>query len=343
MIHEPLVSIIIPVYNVEPYLEEALDSVIHQTYKKLEILIVDDGSTDRSGVICDEYASREERISVIHQENRGLSAARNAGLDRMTGDVCAFLDSDDAYEDTFVEKMLAVMLREDVDVVVCKYSTHQTEMKMRMTSEQTMPSGISGNYDRVHALRALADATINVSVWNKLYRRELWQIIRYPDGHVYEDIFTSFCVFDICNMVYVLDEPLYLHRNRKDSITTTPSMKNIRDINLACAQVASFIALKTPEVFTSSHEQKWRQRSLNGMIVIYFHCTNGTSYKEIAFRKELREMILLIGSEMGIEALGLRTRIAWYMLRRWPWLLKTVYSVYRPIRLLVLRRSGRSK
>ena len=90
------VSVIIPVYNVEPYIVEALESVIHQTYENLEILVIDDGSTDGSGVICDNYAGKDARICVIHQENKGLSSARNAGLDRMTGDAVAFLDSDDA-------------------------------------------------------------------------------------------------------------------------------------------------------------------------------------------------------------------------------------------------------
>ena len=89
-----LVSVIIPVYNVQPYLREALDSVIHQTYSNLEIIIIDDGSTDGSGRICDEYAEQDQRIKVIHQENKGLSSTRNAGLDRMTGEIVAFLDSD---------------------------------------------------------------------------------------------------------------------------------------------------------------------------------------------------------------------------------------------------------
>ena len=94
-----LVSVIIPVFNVRPYLEEALDSVIHQSYENLEIIIINDGSNDGSGEICDEYAVKDKRIRVIHQENRGLSAARNAGLDCMTGDYVAFLDPDDAYDE----------------------------------------------------------------------------------------------------------------------------------------------------------------------------------------------------------------------------------------------------
>ena len=97
MIGSGLISVIIPVFNVRPYLAKALESVIRQTYSHLEIIVVDDGSTDGSGDICDEFAARDERIKVIHQENRGLSAARNAGLDRAAGEYIAFLDSDDAW------------------------------------------------------------------------------------------------------------------------------------------------------------------------------------------------------------------------------------------------------
>lgn len=107
-----LVSIIIPVYNVQKFLREALDSVIQQTYKKLEIIIIDDGSTDGSSEICDEYARNDRRLIVVHQKNRGLSAARNKGLDIMTGDVISFLDSDDVYHVHFIETMLNTMLFE---------------------------------------------------------------------------------------------------------------------------------------------------------------------------------------------------------------------------------------
>ncbi len=341
MIRDPLISIIIPVYNVEPYLAEALDSVIHQTYEKLEILVIDDGSSDRSRDICDTYASMDPRISVIHQENRGLSAARNVGLDRMTGEVCAFLDSDDAYVNTFIEKLLTAMLHEETDLVVCKYTTHQTEMKLCLNNEQAMPLGSSGNYDRVHGLRALADGTIDVSVWNKLYRRELWQEIRYPEGCVYEDIDTTFRVFNICHIIHVLDEPLYLHRKRRGSITFAPSMKSILDRSRACSHFASFIALETPEVFEPSHLRKWRQSELDGMIVYYITCADGRNCEEVALKEEMRKQIISIGKETDIGTLRLRTRMAWHMLRCFPQLLKIAYSVYHPVRLLLLKTIGR--
>ena len=105
MQYDPLVSVIIPVYNVEPYLKEALDSVLDQSYQNLEIILIDDGSTDRSGKICDDYSETDDRIRVIHQENKGLSSARNKGLDLMHGELVAFLDPDDAYHPDYVSAM----------------------------------------------------------------------------------------------------------------------------------------------------------------------------------------------------------------------------------------------
>lgn len=123
-----LITVIIPVFNVKPYLIDALESVINQTYKRLEIIIIDDGSTDGSGEICDEYAQKDDRIRVVHQNNKGLSAARNVGLDLLSGDIIAFFDSDDIYHTDFIEKMVEAMLENNTDIVLCKY-TRQRDIK----------------------------------------------------------------------------------------------------------------------------------------------------------------------------------------------------------------------
>ena len=176
-----LVSIVIPVYNVRPYLTQALDSVLHQSYKSLEIIIIDDGSTDGSSEICDAYAAKDARVLVVHQTNKGLSAARNAGLDLITADVVAFLDPDDALHESFVEELLSAMIREKADLAICRYTSHRTDGLLNAEgNRKTMPSIASGTYDRIETLRALADNRINVHVWNKLYRGELWKEIRFP-------------------------------------------------------------------------------------------------------------------------------------------------------------------
>lgn len=340
MISNPLVSVIIPVFNVKLYLTEALNSVISQTYEKLEVIIIDDGSTDGSGEICDEYANNDKRIIVFHQDNKGLSAARNVGLDIMTGEVCAFLDSDDAYENTFVEKLLAVMTRENADLVVCKYTSHKTDGRLVWNGEPASPTSNAGKYDHVHSLRALADGTINVNVWNKLYRRELWEEIRFPDGHVYEDIDTSFRIFNLCNMISILDDPLYLRRIRSGSITATSSMKNIQDRTIACSHFASFMEMHIPEIFTQIQVRKWRQSTLNRMIFSYVRYTDRKDSDD-NFYERLRNQIITTGKEAGIDTLTYREKVAWYIIRDCPWLLTIVYPVYRPLSQLVYRITGK--
>ena len=333
-----LISIIVPVYNVRPYLEEALDSVLCQSYGKLEIILVDDGSADGSGEVCDSYAKRDARVIVLHQENRGLSAARNAGLDRMTGEAVAFLDPDDAYDPCYIEAMWHAMRGERADMVVCKYTVHSTVEKLsRKGGERADPPIGPGLYDRLAALRALADGTINVSVWNKLYRRRLWTDLRFPEGHVYEDIDTTYRVVGRCDVVYALDQPLYLHRKRPGSITDTISSENIRDWERAYAHFVCFVSENTPEIFTPEQCLCVQNRMLGGLIAQYVRCFGREDIDSAA----LRARVMALGSRIGTGGLSWRMRIAWGMLRSCPWLLRTVYPVYQPIRQLVYRIFGR--
>ncbi len=330
----PLVSIIVPVYNVEPYLDEALESVIHQTYHNLEVLVIDDGSTDGSGTICDDFARRDERIRVIHQDNRGISSARNVGLDQMRGDVVAFLDPDDVYQIVFIEKLMNVMIKENADVVLCRYTVFSdTGMRChkRMNSK---PSGAAGVYDRVRGLNAFANREINTHVWNKLYRRALWSEIRFPDGHVYEDMETSFRMFDLCTKSCVIEDPLYLHRSRPGSITTTYSVENYRDFDLAYSRIVPFMESLVPEILTEVQVRQWRRNHLESMILSYIKVPRKLRDKGV-FCEELRKIIIDVGRKNNAETHGFRTRVAWEMICSCPCLLRIAYALYRPLWRLV--------
>ncbi len=333
-----LISIIVPVYNVRPYLEEALDSVLCQSYGKLEIILVDDGSADGSGEVCDSYAKRDARVIVLHQENRGLSAARNAGLDRMTGEAVAFLDPDDAYDPCYIEAMWHAMLQERADMVVSKYTVHTTVDKLfRQGDERSEPSLPQGIYDRLATLRAIADGAINVNVWNKLYRHELWTDLRFPEGHVYEDIDTTYRVVGRCDVVYALDQPLYLHRKRPGSITDTISSENIRDWERAYAHYGRFVSENTPEIFTPAQCLRVQSGMLGGMIGQYVRCFGRADIDSAA----LRERIMALGGGIGAGGLKWKTRVALAMLRSCPWLLRMVYPMYQSVRQWVYRVFGR--
>lgn len=332
------VSIIIPVYNVRPYLAEALDSVLCQSYGELEIIIVDDGSTDGSGEVCDSYAERDARIIVIHQENKGLSAARNVGLDRMTGDSVAFLDPDDAYHVDYVEGMLNAMVREDADLVISQFTVHGGAGSLRIKgNEIPEPSIAPGKYDRVAALRALANGTINVSVWNKLYRRKLWKNIRFPEGRVYEDVDTTYRILNLCETVYAMKQPLYYHRKRPGSITDTASMGNAKDRVWACSNYFRFIKENMPGIFTPDQLERAKSALINGMIAQYVYCFGIMGEKSDALRIQL----LAQGKEIGVDTLNYRTRTAYSLLRYCPWSLRILYPVYRILRETVRKITGR--
>lgn len=319
----PCVSVIIPVYNVAPYLREALDSVVGQSYHNLEIIIVDDGSTDGSSEICDEYLS-DPRVQVIHQENRGLSNARNVGLDLSSGVYIAFLDSDDAFHPDFVQKMVYEI--GDADVVVCRYEVHHGTLESR---GQIFPRTKEGVNNREEALRALVDGRINVSVWNKLYRRELWGEIRFPDGHNYEDIHTTYRIFDCCERVKVLDQVLYLHRRRPGSITQVWTKKNVEDRNLAYDNFFEFVRAHIPAVFDEAHLSRIWQARLSGLLGSYARGQVGLADVKAACD----------GVKSG--ELGLRVRVGYWIIRFCPGLLKILYPAYRLFRVLVRKILGR--
>lgn len=263
---KPLVSIIVPVYQVKDYVGECVESLLRQTYKNLEILLVDDGSTDGSGAICDEYASRDNRIRVIHQENQGLSAARNTGFDQAAGEYVAFVDSDDAVLPDFIETLYDLADRHQADIAICAYERGEiratgTQIKndihvanrfrdknaygvtdthgnskydgsvteVCMTSEQMLRQW-HGRYKKWETV-----------AWNKLYRKRILdgsggsQVIRFPIGRRHEDVLTSHLIVANAKRIVLTTRKLYLYRIRSDSITTERMTVEHRKQNL-CAQ-----------------------------------------------------------------------------------------------------------
>lgn len=167
---DELVSVIIPVFNVKPYLAEALDSVLNQSYDNLEIIVIDDGSTDGSEEICDEYKNKDNRIIVFHQENKGLSSARNTGLDRANGQFISFLDPDDAMHPDMFQILLTTMKKENADIAVCGFSFINTQDRMPI-SDIAKDKINSKAIDKNETLQKIFNGCIDTAVWNKLYTR----------------------------------------------------------------------------------------------------------------------------------------------------------------------------
>lgn len=328
-----LISVIIPVYNVAPYLREALDSVVNQTYRDLEIIVVDDGSTDGSGEICDEY-SCDPRITVIHQKNGGLSNARNTGLDHATGSYIAFLDSDDAWHSSFIERLLSAIA--NVDIVVCRYAILKTggmhSSHGGKGTKGAQPRAKEGTYSREDSLRMVVNGEINWAVWNKLYRAKLWKTTRFADGLNFEDVDVTYRVMDLATCVKVIEPVLYFMHLRSDSITQTANWKNIDDQKKALSHLEGIVRYNTPAIFREKDVQRVRIARLKSMIRGYAHGGLG---------EDLRKEIIATRDQIGLKNCNFRCRVAFFMVKHCPWLLKGAYSVYYPLRLLVMKVVGK--
>lgn len=214
---EDLVSIVVPVYNVEKYLKKSIESILNQTYKNIEILLVDDGSTDSSGQICDSFSKVDPRIRVFHKANGGLSDARNFGIEQMKGQYVAFIDSDDYISKDYVWKLYSSIKNNDSEVSICSFSL--VDEKGEKIKDELLDSGeecLSGKQILEKVLTA--DGYRYVVAWNKLYRSTLFEKFQFKIGKLYEDEFLNYPLFWECQKVSIVEEPLYLYVQREGSI-----------------------------------------------------------------------------------------------------------------------------
>lgn len=211
----PLISVIVPIYNVEKYLARCVDSIVNQTYKNLEIILVDDGSPDRCPQMCDDYAEKNSRIKVVHKKNGGLSDARNAGIAVATGEYISFIDSDDYVSDDFFECLLDVMNKENSDIAECSVVKLYEDNRFDEFSDDLSVK----TYDTQDAMSALiAENPFHQHVWNKLYKTELVRDIPYAVGKLNEDEFWTYQVFGRANKVSKLNKTMYYYFQRNSSI-----------------------------------------------------------------------------------------------------------------------------
>lgn len=205
-------TIVVPVYKVEKYIDSCIQSILNQTYKDFTLILVDDGTPDNSGVICDKYASLDERVMVIHKENGGLSSARNAGLDIVDTELVTFVDSDDEIDLTMYEKMIKFFDENNLDIVCCD------TWLVRGKTKKFRPIY---NEDRLFlgekALEEILSGHIDNAAWNKIYKTTLFEGIRYPLGRIYEDVATTYRIFSKADNVGYLKQPYYYYYKRSGS------------------------------------------------------------------------------------------------------------------------------
>lgn len=244
------ISVIVPCYNVEAYLKRCVDSIIDQTYQNLDVILVDDGSTDGTGKLCDDIAQTDPRIRVVHKENGGLSDARNAGIEAAKGEFYSFVDGDDHLEENAYEVMLHEMDDPDVSLVSAGIVVEDIagNVSLNMSQKRLI-------LDREEALRNLLGParTIAQSSCNKLFRRQLFHELRYKKGIINEDAELLPKLLDICNLVVLLDKPVYHYVRRRGSITESEfSLWKYQGIDIAYDTLA-FCKKKYPQLVPYAH------------------------------------------------------------------------------------------
>lgn len=228
---DSLISVIIPVYNVEPFLKECIDSIISQTYFNLEIILVDDGSTDESGDLCDQYSDMDRRIIVLHQKNMGLSCARNSGIEIANGKYIFFLDSDDYIHPQLIECLYNTLVENRADIAFCAHQSVQEKEKVEFQFINSIADlcieTITGQecIERFHS-----DDSVDMRVvWNKLYKMEYFKDLRFPAGKVHEDEFVTYKLLYPLEKCSYIKSRLYYYRNRSGSIVNQEFSMNYFD------------------------------------------------------------------------------------------------------------------
>ncbi len=281
-----MISVIIPVYKVQDYLPKCIESVLQQTYHNLEIILVDDGSPDKCGKICDSYARKDERIRVVHKTNGGLASARNAGLECATGDYVCFIDSDDWITKNAIQVLYQGIKRYDADCSVGKCITildKKGKLKPQNTSKQPVRYVTTAT-----STEAMKQVLLTCSsAFNRLYKRKMIQKLRFPEGKINEDEPLMLRIYAKCKKIVFLNQDTYYYRKRSNSITTSRfSLKNV-DCFYNSADNLAFIKKKKPELKECA-EYKY----IKTMLYCYVHLNlMKRNRKNNKVRKELHKNI----------------------------------------------------
>ncbi len=244
-ISNPLVSVIIPVYNTKKYLRRCLNSVQGQTYQNLEIIIINDGSTDNSINICEEFRKKDERVVVVSQVNKGLSAARNTGIDICHGDFITFVDSDDSIEKNYTKYLLELVSKGESDIAICAHE----EVRREKVICNFGKGFLEKQYSTEECLQdMLNEKGFTLSSWGKLYDKKLFKNIRFPEGKLHEDIGTTYKLIMNAKKISYGPEPKYIYYLHNNSITSSGFNKQKLDIITQTDEMCKEILRRFPKM-----------------------------------------------------------------------------------------------
>ena len=240
---EPLISIVVPIYNVDKYLDKCVESIVDQTYRNLEIILVDDGSPDNCPKMCDEWKKKDKRIKVIHKKNGGLSDARNAGIDIAKGKYITFIDSDDYVEKNYVEFLYTNLVENEADISMGKQYVRYPDKTLNTGTGKLYVLNSHDCFDKL-----LYGEDFDVSAWAKLYKIDLFKNIRYPKGRIFEDSATTYKLIDKAKNIVLNSQPIYNYIIRSDSITTNSFNQKKMELINSTKEMCDYIEKEYPDL-----------------------------------------------------------------------------------------------
>nr|WP_297705745.1 glycosyltransferase [uncultured Butyrivibrio sp.] len=280
--NEPMISIICPVYNVEKYLVRCISSLICQTYANIEIILVDDGSTDNSGKICDDYAGKDNRISVIHKENGGLSSARNTGIDVASGDYILFVDSDDSISPRIIEDFYARIIDTESDMVIGGIKRVDEQGKYLDSLDWGEDAVVSKHEYWVRFFEQKNG--LGVVVNGKLYKKRIFDDLRFDEGKIFEDELIIHKIIDLCDRICIINDEYYFYTKRNDGI-----MGKTKGVVNGYDKVEAYI--KRAEYLYNTNELSFSLQCLEDAINRYFMVVSNPNNSDIKRKLEIKKML----------------------------------------------------
>lgn len=313
---QDLITVIVPIYMVEPYLNRCITSIVNQTYQNLEIILVDDGSKDNCPALCDAWAKKDSRVRVIHRENGGLSEARNSGIDAAKGEYLAFVDSDDFVSEEFIETLYRACKLTESQIAQCCYEYVDGDKMTKDKEEVTEPIKVYSGKEMIKGM-SWRDGAYNVVAWNKLYHKSVFDGVRYPKGRIHEDEATTHKLFYQAEKVAFVYRFLYGYYTGGSSITRDKFSKKRLDWEWAVRKRLTFL------------KERQETEILIPMYKIYMDGTIDLYYKtkeilqDMEAAKELMERMKQIYKELRkCGKTPLKTRVGYWIFLKNPMLYK---------------------
>lgn len=311
-----LISIIVPIYKVEKYINQCIESIINQTYKNIEIILVDDGSPDKCPIMCDNYKKKDKRIKVIHKKNGGLSDARNAGIEIATGNYICFVDSDDFIKPNYIELLYKAIIKNNTKISQCGFIYYDGSEKERINyKENKVLCKRDYFYDNYTSHK-----TDNTVVWNKMYSRDIFRNLKFNKGKIHEDEFFTYKAIEKAEKISIIKECLYSYRMNEDSITR--KLYNTKRLDVLDA------FKEKNDYFKNNYDEDiYNNFGTTYLDILLYHFGQVSKYiKDKSIKKNIRNEIIKIYKTFNI--INIKVKI------------KTIIFVYLPLLYELIIRIG---